>query len=321
MVAHPGSSPGAPPPVYSPHVLAIETAGLAKTYPAGFGRRGHEALRGVDLRVEQGSAVGLIGPNGAGKTTFVKAILGIVRPTAGAVRVLGGDPLDPRIRARVGYLPERLQLAPAWNAIEILGSVARIKRLGRARARIDQLLDTVGLSAAASRRVGAYSKGMRQRLGLACALLGEPDLLVLDEPTDGLDPLARVDVRNLLAREVARGAAVFLNSHLLAETERVCGRIGVLSEGRIVLEGALDALRGPTTRWSLRFAPGIAPERLTEAGLAAGGAPGAWTFDGEEVALNAALDRARGDGALLVKLVRESKDLEQVLADAIGAAA
>jgi ABC-2 type transport system ATP-binding protein len=298
---------------------AIEARGLAKTYSGAFGRRSHPALRGVDLAVDAGTAFGLIGPNGAGKTTFVKAILGLVRPSAGAATLLGGDPTDPRVRARVGYLPERLQFPPALDAREVLRSVARLKGLPRPDGAIRQRLEDVGLAEAANRRVGAYSKGMRQRLGLACALLGAPDLLVLDEPTDGLDPLARVEVRNLLAREVARGATLFLNSHLLAETERVCGRIGILVEGRIVREGALGALREGTSRWAIRFDGGAQPGPLAAAGFAAGARPGCFTFDGEPRALNAALDRARAAGALLVELSREAKDLEEVLRDAMGA--
>ncbi|HET8540873.1 MAG TPA: ABC transporter ATP-binding protein [Anaeromyxobacter sp.] len=302
-------------------MLAIDARGLAKTYPGGLGRAPHEALRGVDLAVEAGTAFGLIGPNGAGKTTFVKSILGVVRPSGGTARLLGGDPADPRVRARVGYLPERLQFPPALSAHDVLRSVARLKGLGRAGPEIPRRLEEVGLAGAAGRRVGAYSKGMRQRLGLACALLGAPDLLVLDEPTDGLDPLARVEVRGLLAREVARGATVFLNSHLLAETERVCTRVGILVDGRVVREGRLGELREGTSRWRVRFEPGAPEAALGAAGFLPGDAPGRFAFEGEPGALNAALDRARAAGALVVELSRDAKDLEQVLADAVEASA
>jgi ABC-2 type transport system ATP-binding protein len=307
--------------VYDGAVVVIEARGLAKTYRNALGRAPHEALRGVDLSVEGGTAFGLIGPNGAGKTTFVKAILGVVRPSRGTARLLGGDPDDPRVRARVGYLPERLQFAPALSAWEILRGVARLKGLRRADAEIRRRVEDVGLAEAARRRVGAYSKGMRQRLGLACALLGAPDLLVLDEPTDGLDPLARVAVRELLQRELARGATLFLNSHLLAETERVCGRIGILVEGRIAREGPLGELREGTSRWRVRLdGPGDAPA-IAAAGFLPGDTPGRLAFEGDAAALNAALDRARAAGALVVELSRDAKDLEQVLADAIGASA
>jgi ABC-2 type transport system ATP-binding protein len=301
-------------------VLAIEAIGLTKTYRA-LGSGGRQALAGVDLAVEAGTAFGLIGPNGAGKTTFVKSVLGIVLPTSGTVRLLGGDPSDPRVRARVGYLPERLGLPPAWTAVEVMESVARLKRFRRAGPAIRSLLEKVGLASDARRRVGTYSKGMRQRVGLACALLGGPDLLVLDEPTDGLDPLARVEVRNILAAEVARGATIFLNSHLLAETERICGRVGILVDGRVVREGALGALREAGSRWCARFAEGFPAEAMRTAGFEPGARAGEWTFSGEAEALNAALDRARAAGAILVELSPEAKDLEQVLSDAVGNAA
>ncbi len=297
-------------------MLAIEAEGLEKRYPGRWGRPGPLALRGVDLAVPAGAAFGLIGPNGAGKTTFVKALLGVVHPTGGRVRLLGGDPGDPRVRARVGYLPERLELSRAWTPLEVLASVARLKRLGLTRAQLAARLEEVGIGPEAARPVGGFSKGMRQRVGLATALLGEPELLVLDEPTDGLDPLGRVEVRALLARALARGATLLLNSHLLAETERVCGRFGVLVEGRVVREGPLEALAGGATSWRVRLAPGAPEQAAASAGLAPGEA-GALRFRGDAAALNAALDAARAAGALVVEVAPEGQDLEAALAAAV----
>ncbi len=297
-------------------MLAIEAEGLEKRYPGRWGRPGPLALRGVDLAVPAGAAFGLIGPNGAGKTTFVKALLGVVHPTGGRVRLLGGDPGDPRVRARVGYLPERLELSRAWTPLEVLASVARLKRLGLTRAQLAARLEEVGIGPEAARPVGGFSKGMRQRVGLATALLGEPELLVLDEPTDGLDPLGRVEVRALLARALARGATLLLNSHLLAETERVCGRFGVLVEGRVVREGPLEALAGGATSWRVRLAPGAPEQAAASAGLAPGEA-GALRFRGDAAALNAALDAARSAGALVVEVAPEGQDLEAALAAAV----
>jgi ABC-2 type transport system ATP-binding protein len=298
-------------------VLAIEAEGLEKHYPGAFGRPGTAALRGLTVAVPAGAAFGLIGPNGAGKTTFVKALLGVVHPSAGRVRLLGGDPQDPAVRARVGYLPERLALSPAWTPLELLASVGRLKRLRPPRARLLSLLEEVGIAAEARRRVGGFSKGMRQRVGLACALLGEPELLVLDEPTDGLDPMGRVEVRGLLGRAVARGATVLLNSHLLAETERVCGRIAILVDGRVVREGPLQELSGPAGSFRARFAPGAPAERLAGAGFTPGEG-GAWRLTGDAAALNAALDRARAAGALLVGLEPEGTDLEAAFRAAVA---
>jgi ABC-2 type transport system ATP-binding protein len=297
-------------------VLAIEAHGVTKHYRGLLGRPGTHALRGVDLAIPAGTGFGLIGPNGAGKTTFVKAVLGIVRPTSGAVKLLGGNPEDPRVRARVGYLPERLRLAPAWTPLEILESIARLKGLRVPRASALTLLEEIGIAREAKRRVGGFSKGMRQRVGLAVALLGDPELLVLDEPTDGLDPIGRVEVRGILARALGRGATLLLNSHLLAETERICGRIGVLVGGRVVREGPLAELTAAAERWRIRFAPGAPLAALGDAGFLPG-TDGAHLFTGPPEALNFALDRARAAGALVVELSREAKDLEEVLTDAV----
>jgi ABC-2 type transport system ATP-binding protein len=302
-------------------VTAIEVVGLHKTYRRAF-RPGHEALRGVDLRVPTGSAFGLIGPNGAGKTTFIKSILGIVQPTAGTVRVLGGSPEDPRIRARIGYLPERLHLPGAWKAQAFLATVARLKGMAPERAGIPRLLERVGLTDALERRIGGYSKGMRQRLGLAAALLGEPELLILDEPTDGIDPLGRVEVRRLLQEEVRRGTTLFLNSHLLAETERVCDRVAILARGQVLREGRLGELASSQSQWTARFEPGADAEALARAGFTATGPEGRYLVEAADAAgLNAALDKARAAGALLVELKRDAQDLETVLATAMEVAA
>jgi len=302
-------------------VPAIEVIGLRKTYRRAF-RPGHEALRGVDLSVPEGSAFGLIGPNGAGKTTFIKSILGIVQPTEGTVRVLGGSPEDPRIRARIGYLPERLHLPGSWLAPVFLGTVASLKGLKPDKAANLRLLERVGLGDALGRRIGGYSKGMRQRLGLAAAMLGSPELLILDEPTDGIDPMGRVEVRRILQEEVQRGTTLFLNSHLLAETERLCDRVAVLGNGKVLREGRLEELARGGARWGVRFAPGADAGALGAAGFTAAGSEGQYHVEAADAAgLNAALDKARAAGALLVELKRDGQDLESVLASAMGVAA
>jgi ABC-2 type transport system ATP-binding protein len=302
-------------------VRAIEVMGLRKTYRRAF-RGGHEALRGVDLSVPEGSAFGLIGPNGAGKTTFIKSVLGIVQPTGGTVRVLGGSPEDPRIRARIGYLPERLHLPGSWTAPAFLGTVARLKGQTADKAANLRLLERVGLADAVGRKIGGYSKGMRQRLGLAAALLGNPALLILDEPTDGIDPMGRVEVRRILQEEVQRGTTLFLNSHLLAETERLCDRVAILGDGKVLREGLLEELARGGSRWTVRLAPGADAGALGTAGFKAAGPEGLYHVEAANVTeLNAALDKARASGALLVELKRDGQDLEAVLASAMGVAA
>ncbi len=300
---------------------AFAVTSLHKRFRTRFGRTESVALDGVDLEVPRGEAFGLIGPNGAGKTTFIKCLLAIAHPDSGAVELLGGRPEDPRSRARVGYLPERLTLPGAWTPRAFLASVARLKGLRPQRAGLDALLQRLGIAEAGDRRIRGFSKGMRQRLGLAAALVGAPDLLVLDEPTDGVDPLGRVEIRQLLAAELARGATLFINSHLLSETERICTRIGILCRGRLVRSGPLEALTRVQQRWRVRFAPGLPP--ATEALLTLGFEPaenGTWEIAAPDAAaLNGALDGARATGALLVGLERASRDLEDVLTEALAA--
>lgn len=294
---------------------ALVATDVHKTYTRAFSRKGHVALRGLSLTVPTGSAFGLIGPNGAGKTTFIKTLLGITRPTAGKLQLLGGDPESPNIRARVGYLPERLHLPHAWTPPQFLSSVARLKGLGTPTAELNRLLERVGLLKDANRKIGGFSKGTRQRLGLAAALVGAPSLLVLDEPTDGVDPVGRVEIRNLLNEERQRGATLFLNSHLLAETERICDRVALLINGRIAREGPLAELPKESKRYRVRFAapaPELDFEKTPD---------GAYVISAETPEeLNRALDGARAKGALLLELQPLSKDLEAVLTDALRTA-
>ncbi|HXX31386.1 MAG TPA: ABC transporter ATP-binding protein [Myxococcaceae bacterium] len=297
---------------------ALEATGLHKRYRRRLlGRAGTDALSGVDLAVAPGTAFGLIGPNGAGKTTFIKCLLGIAWPDRGTVRLLGRSPQEPAVRARVGYLPERLHLPGAWRPPAFLRAVARLKGLAPGASELREMLARVGLLDVAERRIGGFSKGMRQRLALAAALLGRPELLVLDEPTDGVDPLGRMEVRRLLEAELARGTTLFVNSHLLSETERLCQRIGILSGGRLLREGPLEALCRAEAWWEVRFAPGAPAAALVAAGFRPAG-EGTFRLDAEDAAaVNAALDRARAAGALLVGLARASRTLEDVLTDAL----
>ncbi len=200
---------------------------------------GTVALAGVSLTVQPGSLYGFLGPNGAGKSTLVKILTGLVSPSAGEVRVLGGRPGEREVQARVGYLPELFRF-PGWlTGREVLDFHAKL--LG-VPSEADALCRLVGLTEAQERRVGQYSKGMQQRLGLAQALVGHPDVIFLDEPTSALDPLGRLEVRDVLLHLKERGTAVFLNSHLLTEVEKVCDQVAVIDRGRIVAEGPTEDL-------------------------------------------------------------------------------
>ena len=197
------------------------------------------ALDGVSLTVERGSLYGFLGPNGAGKSTLVKILTGLVSPSGGSVSVLGGHPSTREVAARFGYLPELFRF-PGWlTGRELLQFHARL--LGVADD-VEHLCRLVGLGTARDRRIGEYSKGMQQRLGLAQALVGDPDLVFLDEPTSALDPLGRLEIRDVLLHLRGRGTAVFLNSHLLTEVEKVCDRVAVIDKGLIVTQGSTEEL-------------------------------------------------------------------------------
>jgi len=212
----------------------ISVSGLSKTYVEGwFRRRRLEVLKGLTLEVGQGEIFGLLGPNGAGKTTFIKILLGIVRKTAGTATLIGHPAGSRRSRRLVGYLPENLRIARHHTAVTALNYYGQLNGLSVAQIarRRDELLQTVGLADRAQDSVAKYSKGMLQRLGLAQTLLHDPQLVILDEPTDGLDPVGRSHVRNVLQKLKQEGRTVFVNSHILQEVELVCDRVAILDRG------------------------------------------------------------------------------------------
>jgi ABC-2 type transport system ATP-binding protein len=198
----------------------------------------------VSFTMQRGEVLGLLGPNGAGKTSVIKMLLGLVRPDAGEVMLLGRPAKDPLARTGVGYLPELFRYQPWLSAAEVLDLHVRLARLRVPDAEQRDSLALVGLADRADDRVGGFSKGMQQRLGLAVALVARPELVVLDEPTSALDPLGRVDVRDLVLSLKARGVSVLLNSHLIGEVELVCDRVLILDKGRVAASGTLDELLG-----------------------------------------------------------------------------
>ena len=221
-----------------PPAPAVWCSGLRKRY----GRQ--LAVEDVSFEVGRGEVVGLLGPNGAGKTSVIKMLLGLVRPDAGEVNLLGTPAADPVARARVGYLPELFRYQPWLTPLEVLGLHVRLSGLEVSDRRRQDALSRVGLGDRAHDRLGGFSKGMQQRLGLAVALVAQPHLVVLDEPTSALDPLGRADVRDIVLALRSEGVAVLLNSHLIGEVERVCDRVVILDRGRVAASGTLTELLG-----------------------------------------------------------------------------
>ncbi|MEV4619588.1 ABC transporter ATP-binding protein [Asanoa sp. NPDC049573] len=240
---------------------AVWCSGLRKHY------RGRAAVDDVSCTVGRGEVVGLLGPNGAGKTTVIKILLGLVRPDAGEVLLLGRPSRDPGARARIGYLPELFRYQPWLTAAEVLALHVKLAGVAVPDSERRECLAVVGLADRAGDRVGGFSKGMQQRLGLAVALVARPELVILDEPTSALDPLGRADVRDLLLSLRSRGVAVLLNSHLIGEVERVCDRVVILDKGRVAASGTLAELLGQRElRLRLSGVDAAAAARLAAAG-------------------------------------------------------
>lgn len=256
-------------------MMMIDTADLTKTY------HGRGGCRGITLQVPQGCIFGLLGPNGAGKSTFVKILAGLHRPDSGRATVLGQPLGRPEARRKLGYLPELFRFQDWLTPEEVLRFHGRLgglrpleTRAPAFRSRVRDILELVGLSEAADRRVGGFSKGMQQRMGLACALLLEPELVILDEPASALDPVGRFEIRSLLKRLRGRGVTVFLNTHLLEDVEELCDEAAFLYGGELLASGPLNQLlsgAGDSGNWRFRLG-GWLPETWAELNDAGGGA-------------------------------------------------
>jgi ABC-2 type transport system ATP-binding protein len=325
---------------------AIETANLSKTYVEGLvSRKRQPALREVTLRVERGEIFGLLGGNGAGKTTFIKILLGIIRRTSGDASLLGLPAGDRRGRQLVGYLPENLRVPrhlTGYTALEYYGNLSNVPT-SVIRQRRGELLEKVGLAERARDPVRTYSKGMLQRLGLAQAMLHDPELFILDEPTDGLDPLARSQVRGYLVDLKRQGKTIFLNSHILQEVELVCDRVAILDQG--VLKRVADVAEITTGRGAAPSAGGngqpspkaealelhldLTGDEATIREMLADLPVSEWQLISEtdhrvivcvpnQFAVDALVDRLRARGISIVGLSRRRVSLEEAYLEIVG---
>ena len=307
----------------------IFASGLQKHYGVGivgrvFGRKGVDALRGVDIEARPGEIFGLLGPNGAGKSTLVKSLLGLVRPTGGTCSMLGRPAGSAAARRDVGYLPEQAKFPPYLTGRQTVEFFAKLGGMSHfdAPREADRLLSRLGLDHAADRRVSGYSKGMRQRVGLAQALAagppGEPPkVLILDEPTDGVDPMARKLIRDVLVETREGGSCVFLNSHLLGELELICDRAAVMVDGRVAASGTPTERAGGRGSYRLTLAEGQSPPALAhpKASLLP---DGSITIDTTDPSVaDEVLDEVRAAGLIVASFVPLRPTLEDLFMDAV----
>jgi ABC-2 type transport system ATP-binding protein len=295
---------------------AIQTEGLTKVYISQWKRREVRAIDGVSLQVRRGTIFGLLGPNGAGKTTFVKTLLSAVRPTNGTALIYGRHASDPDARRPIGYLPENHRFPTYFTGAGMLDFYAALSGVDQARRKklIPEQLELVGLSQWAGVRIGKYSKGMLQRLGLAQALIHSPTILILDEPTDGVDPVGRRQIREILVRCEERGVTVFVNSHLLAEVETLCREVAILHKGKVALTGKMqDLTAGKGYRLTVAHPPEpLAAElrgRATSTAVRDGFVD--FQFASRELA-NGAVDLLRSERCEIEALAPTTSTLEEV---------
>jgi ABC-2 type transport system ATP-binding protein len=301
-------------------VAAIVTEKVAKTYSGGV-----TALRGVSLRVEKGEIFGLLGQNGAGKTTLVKILLGILSATDGTAQLLGEPVGTTGTRRKVGYLPEDHRFPDYHTGASLLNFYGTLLEMpaGDRRRRIPEVLQSVGLEGRMHSKIRTYSKGMKQRLGIAQALMHDPEVIFLDEPTDGVDPVGRREIREMLDALKARGVTIFLNSHLLSEVELICDRVVILDRGEIIRQGTVAELTEQKGLFQVGLADGQAlPEDdIRGMGYAihrSGLYHEIGLVDGQSI--DPVVDLLRGRGLSLRHLVEKRQTLEDLFVQTVEAA-
>jgi ABC-2 type transport system ATP-binding protein len=293
--------------------LAIDIKNVQKTY-----RGKVHALRGIAMHVRKGEVYGLLGPNGAGKSTLVKIIMTVVRPTVVDGKVLGAPVGDKPTLARIGYLPENHRF-PRYltgrQVLDLFSALSGLPRKGRL-SRADELLEIVGMSAWGDRKIGTYSKGMMQRVGLAQAMMHNPDLILLDEPTDGVDPVGRKEIRDVLLRLKQQGVSVLINSHLLSELEMISDRVGIIVNGMVARQGTLEELSLGRGHFEIQIA-GALPSftKLPDGATAIGDVVRIDTTDAAAIQPWIDLLRANAVTIVAVRLIRPT--LEQLFMEAV----
>jgi ABC-2 type transport system ATP-binding protein len=301
-----------------PHREVVVVRDLKKTFRKPFTNKKVEAVRGVSFEVAPGEVFGFLGPNGAGKTTCIKMLTGLIFPTGGSATIFGEDIPSPKAMARVGFLPENPYVYPYLTPREFVTLCAQLSGVTSKdmQARVEKTLARTGITDAIDRPVRALSKGMGQRVGLAAALVHDPDLLILDEPMSGLDPVGRKDVRDLILEERARGKTVFFSTHILNDVETLCDRVCILRKGSVVVAGKLSELlksESARTEVAIASASDETKKALEAAGLQGRTMGDVFVVDAEgNDAMNKVLDCARETGALVRSVTPKRETLEEL---------
>jgi ABC-2 type transport system ATP-binding protein len=298
--------------------VVLRADGLSKTFRKPFTGKRVEAVRGVGFEVGRGEIFGFLGPNGAGKTTSIKMVTGLIAPTAGTIEIFGQRAPEPDVMGRVGFLPESPYVYPYLTPREFVSLCGRLSGLGGAslKKRVVEVIGRIGIAHAIDRPARALSKGMLQRAALAAALVHDPELLILDEPMSGLDPVGRKEVRDLIVEEKQRGHTVFFSSHILSDVEMLCDRVCILRQGQVVVSGALrDLLVQNKRRTEVTVANAkeslrglLAP--ITTAIREAGGAL-VLEVEGDE-SVRAVVERVLAEGARLESVTPKRETLEDL---------
>jgi ABC-2 type transport system ATP-binding protein len=299
---------------------AIRIHDLRKDFRLGFIPKTHKILKGITFAVREGEIFGYLGPNGAGKTTTIKCLLGLIRPDAGTIEILGRSHLSPRSREPLGFLPENPYFYDYLTAREFLSFTADLFGIGRPekRERIAKLLALVGLERAADLPLRKFSRGMLQRAGLAQALINEPKLVILDEPLGGMDPIGRKEIRDIIVRFKDQGRTVFFTSHILQDIEMICDRVAIIVGGRIVKEGALRELISERVLFTEAIVAGLAPEAFAGIGesvSAQGDRVLLRIFDESKV--DEVLDLVRAHRGRLLSLSPRTETLEDIFVETV----
>ena len=298
--------------------VVLEVEGLQKVFHIGFFRKRVEAVKGTSFRVNRGEIFGLLGPNGAGKTTTIKAILRLIFPTEGEIRLFGRSADDREAARRVGYMPENPYIYQYLKPLEFLDLCGRLVGLSKSerQGRSEEMIDKVGLRHAVDRPIGKFSKGMMQRIGLAQALLHDPELLVLDEPMSGLDPIGRKEVRDLLVEQRERGKTLLFTSHILSDVELLCDRIVIMQQGKITSEGQVhDLLETAGRRVEIRLsgASQALKDSLRSRGTVVDGGGGHVTLRVEgQKSVDEVIRISNAAGARLDAMIPERQTLENL---------